>query len=103
MKSLPVTPELLHVARRVVWFRNPEEELADPVHFLAYVMTYGTTEDLKALQGLVGKNEFDEVLEKAPPGIFDARSWAYWHLKCGRQPTPPLPTRTGLQTVRSNP
>ena len=94
MKPLPVTPALLKVARRVIWFKKPEEALADPVHFLAYVMTYGTVEDLKALEGIVGKDELREVLDKAPPGVFDPRSWAYWNLKCGRQPTPPLPTRT---------
>ena len=93
MKSLPMTPEILNVARRVVWFREPEEELADPVHFLAHVMSIGTVDDLKALQGIVGKDEYREVLEKAPPGIFDARSWAYWNLKIGRYPAPPLPAR----------
>jgi hypothetical protein len=103
LKPLPSTPEILNVARRVVWFRQPEEELADPIHFLAHVMTYGTIEDLIALQGLVGKDEFCEVLEKAPPGIFDARSWAYWNLKCGRQPAPPLPIRIGLQLVPLRP
>ncbi len=103
MKPLPVTPELLNVARRVVWFKDPEKALADPVHFLAHVMTYGTVEDLKALTGIVGKEDFSEVLDNAPPGIFDARSWAYWNVKCGRQPAPPLPTRTGLQPVRPSP
>jgi hypothetical protein len=97
MKPLPATPELLNVARRVVWFKDPDKALADPLHFLAHVMTYGTAEDLKALKGIVGKEDFREVLDKAPPGIFDARSWAYWNLKCGRQPAPPLPTRTGWQ------
>ena len=87
------------VARRVVWFMEPEEALADPVHFLAYTMTYGTVEDLKALEGIVGPDEFREVLENAPPGIFDIRSWAYWNLKCGKQPAPPLPTRFNSQPV----
>jgi hypothetical protein len=97
MKALPVTPELLKVARRVVWFKEPGEALADRVHFLAHVMTYGTVEDLKVLRDAIGEEDFREVLDHAPPGIFDARSWAYWNLKCGRRPTPPLPTRTGLQ------
>jgi hypothetical protein len=96
MNPLPVTPETLNVARRVVWFKTPEDALADPVHFLAHVMTFGTVEDLKALQGIVGIDEFCEVLEHAPPGIFDVRSWAYWNLKCGRQPIPPLPIRNLL-------
>ncbi|MGE0824329.1 MAG: hypothetical protein AB7G75_14155 [Candidatus Binatia bacterium] len=97
MKPLPQTPALLSVARRVVWSKDPADALADPVHFLAHVMTYGTVEDLRALQGIVGLDEFREVLDHAPPGIFDVRSWAYWNLKCGRVPAPPLPVRRDLQ------
>ena len=93
MKPLPGTPELRAVAQRVVWFKTPSEALADPVHFLAHVMTYGTVEDLRALQGVVGLSEFREALENAPPGVFDPRSWAYWNLKCGRVLAPPLPVR----------
>lgn len=93
MKVLPRTPELLRIARRVIWFEEPDRALADPVQFLAHVMVFGTVEDLKALRGIVGKDEYREVLEQAPPGIFDARSWAYWNLVCGRQPPPPLPVR----------
>jgi hypothetical protein len=103
MKSLPVTPELLKVARRIIWFKEPEEALADPVHFLAHVMTYGTIEDLKALGAVIGTAELCEVLDHAPAGVFDPRSWAYWNLKCGRRPTPPLPTRSGLKPVHPNP
>jgi hypothetical protein len=77
MKPLSRTPELLRVARRVVWFKDPEETLADPVHFLAHLMTYGAIEDLQALQVAVGPDEFREVLDHAPPGVFDPRSWAY--------------------------
>jgi len=57
VKPLPETPELLAVAERVVWFKPPAEALAGPVHFLAHVMTYGTVEDLRALNGVVGPNE----------------------------------------------
>ena len=93
MKGLPPTPELLAVAERVVWFKAPSEALAEPIHFLAHVMTYGTAEDLRALEGIVGQDDYRETLEQAPPGIFDPRSWAYWNLKCGRVPAPPLPMR----------
>jgi hypothetical protein len=99
LKSLPETPELLAVAERVVWFKKPTEALAEPVHFLAHVMTYGTPEDLQALQGIVGPNELREVLDNPPPGVFDTRSWAYWNLKCGRTPTPSLPVRQGMQPL----
>jgi hypothetical protein len=68
--------------------------LTDPVQFLAQVMVFGGIEDLRALRGIVGKREYRKVLEHAPPGSFDARSWAYWNLVCGRQPMPPLPTRS---------
>jgi hypothetical protein len=96
MRPLPETPELLAVAERVVWFKAPSETLGDPVHFLAHVMTYGTVEDLQALEDVAGPNEFREALDHAPPGIFDARSWAYWNLKFGRVPAPPLPIRSGF-------
>ncbi len=96
MKPLPITPELLKVASCVVWFKPPEEALADPLHFLAHVMTLGTIEDIIALDDIVGTEEYREVLEHAPSGIFDARSWAYWHLKCGYQSTLPLPMRVSL-------
>ena len=99
MKKLPATPELINVARRVVWFKEPEAALAEPVHFLAHVMTYGTVEDLKALCGIVDKEDFCKVLENAPAGIFDARSWAYWNLKCGNTPTAPFPVLLGLQQL----
>ncbi|WP_164928420.1 hypothetical protein [Gloeobacter violaceus] len=100
MKPLPQTPELLAVAERVVWFKPPAEALGEPLHFLAHVMTYGTPEDLRALQGTVGLNEYCEVLDNTPPGVFDARSWAYWNLICGRDPAPPLPLRQGLHPSR---
>jgi hypothetical protein len=69
MKALPRTPELLRVARRVVWFEEPERALADPLQFLAHVMVFGTVEDLKALRGIVGKHEYREVLEQVPRGF----------------------------------
>jgi hypothetical protein len=94
MKTLPQTPELLRVAERVVWFKSPEEALADVAHFLAHVMTYGTVEDLRALEGVIGIEDYRDALDHAPPGIFDQRSWAYWNLKCGRPEAPALPTRT---------
>ena len=53
MNGLPVTPETLWVARRVIWFEGPEQALSDPVRFLTYVMVYGTSEDLKALEGII--------------------------------------------------
>jgi hypothetical protein len=50
-------------------------------------------EDVKALHGIVSKDDYREVLQFAPAGVFDVQSWAYWNLVCGRHPTPPLPMR----------
>jgi len=94
MKVLSLTDELAKVAQRVVWFENPEEVLGDSVQFVAHAMTYGTHEDMKVVRRYLSDDELREALAKAPPGIFDPRSWAYWHLKLGQYPPPPLPKRT---------
>ena len=93
MKPLPYNADLLAIAPRVVWFEPPEKALADPVRFLAYVLTYGTAAEVAAVRRHLGPNDLREALEKAPPGIFDARSWAYWNVVAGRYPVPPMPRR----------
>lgn len=93
MKPLPVTPELEAVARRVVWFEEPPRALADAARFLAYAMTWGTHEDMRTIRRHVSDDALREALAQAPPGIFDPRSWSYWHLMLDRWPPPPLPER----------
>ena len=93
MKKLMLTEELIGVASRVLWFESPEKALSDPVRFLTYAMTYGTHEDMNMVRQYVSDEELREILDQAPPGIFDARSWAYWNVILGRYPTPPLPER----------
>ncbi len=94
LSDLPRTPDLVQVATRVIWFEPPETALTDAVQFLAYVMTYGTAEDIAIVQGYVGEAGFREALDKAPPGIFDERSWAYWNIRADRYPPPSMPART---------
>ena len=93
MIELPQTEELLGVARRVVWFEEPEETLRHTHTFLAYLMTYTTPSDYAIVRKYVSLGQFREALENAPPGVFDPRSWAYWNLVCGRDPVPPMPQR----------
>jgi hypothetical protein len=93
MKPLPHNADLLSLAPRVLWFEPPERALAEPVRFLAYVMTYGTLEDLAVIRRYVQMEDFREALEHAPPGIMDARSWAYWNVMTRRYPVPPMPRR----------
>ena len=88
MKPLPRNTDLLRVAPRVIWFEPPEEALANPVRFMAYLMAYGTLEDIKVVRRYLDLNDFREALEHAPPGIIDRRSWAYWNTVTGRYPVP---------------
>ena len=93
MKPLPYNADLLSLAPRVVWFEPPERALAEPARFLAYVMTYGTLQDVAVIRRYVRLDDFREALEHAPPGIMDERSWAYWNAMTGRYPVPPMPRR----------
>ena len=93
MKSIPLTPATLDVARRVIWFEPPEQALSDPIRFMAYAMTYARHEDMQVIRRYVCDDEFRAALDRAPPGIIDARSWAYWNSKLGRYPPPPRPVR----------
>jgi hypothetical protein len=93
MNPIPLNPEIETVARRVVWFELPAEALSDPVRFMAYAMARATFEDMKVIRKYVSDEDFLEALDKAPPGIIDRRSWAYWNSKMGRYPAPPEPKR----------
>jgi len=77
INAIPVTPETAALARRIVWFEEPETALADPVRFIAYALAGATYEDMKILRRFVSENDVREALDHAPPGIIDPRSWAY--------------------------
>lgn len=93
MKPIPLNADIEAVARRLVWFESPADALADPIRFMAYVFVNATVEDLAIVKRYVSDEEFVEALDKAPPGIIDPRSWAYWNSRFGRYPAPPMPTR----------
>ena len=93
MKRLPHNSDLLTVAPRVIWFEPPEQALANPIRFLAYLMTYGTLEEIAVVRRYLDPDDFREALEHAPPGIIDERSWAYWNAMIGCYPAPPMPRR----------
>jgi hypothetical protein len=101
MKPIPITPQTLDLARRIIWFEPPEQALAEPIRFLAYAMTYAHHKDMRVIRRHVSDDDFREALDYAPPGIIDPRSWAYWNSKMGRYPPPPLPVRRF--TVAVNP
>ena len=92
-RKLPHTQDVLDIARRVVWFKRPEETLKDPVHFMAHLMTYTTVEDILAMRKYLSLDDFRFALDHAPAGVFDPRSWSYWNIICGRYPVPEMPRR----------
>lgn len=93
MNQIPRTPETEEPARRLVWFEEPAEALADPIRFLAYALEFATHEDLTTLARYVTEADIRETLDAAPPGIIRPRSRAYWNARIGRYPAPPMPTR----------
>ncbi len=60
---------------------------------MAYAMASATHEDMNILRRYLSEDDFREALGKAPPGIIDRRSWAYWNSIMGRYPLPPMPQR----------
>jgi hypothetical protein len=93
MNPFPHTPELLRAAKRIVWFKPPEDALENPVELLAYAMRHSTDEDMALLLEHIGESGLREAIDNAPAGIIDARSWSYWNARIGRYPPPPVPQR----------
>jgi len=85
--------DLRAVARRVIWFEEPEEALKYTKRFLTYLMTYGTPEDVEVAHRYYSDADFEATLDTPAPGIFDARSWREWNNRYHRVPVPPLPKR----------
>jgi hypothetical protein len=83
---------LLQIAKRVFWWGTPEEWLNDAVRFGAQVMTFGVWDDVAAVWRIFGDKLFQQVLQAPPAGVFDLKSWTYWHKRYDL-PVPPLPER----------
>ena len=88
-----LTDSLLDLTAKTIWWKTPEEALADPHRLLAQVMALGTWEDVQIAKQHWSVDDFIAVLKNPPPGVFDRRSWQYWHCVLEVTPVPPLPTR----------
>jgi len=98
MKPIPLNDETKALAESLIWFEPPAEALADPIRFMAYAFARATHEQMKVLGTYVSADDLREALDKAPPGIIDPRSWAYWHYRLGLAApqgpdVPPMPVR----------
>lgn len=88
---------LAPLAAKYVWWKSPEEAIADPERVIAQVMNLGDHADVEALAAQVGDEALRDVLLRASAGQFNERSWAYWHYRLGLaevDEVPPLPRRS---------
>ena len=85
--------QLRATAVKLLWWKTEEEALADPCRLAGQIMTLGTWDDVLLARAELGDECFRAALVQSPPGVFDARSWNYWHLVYGIVPVPPLPAR----------
>ena len=87
---------LKHLAEKYVWWKNPDETLAQPERLFAQVMNIGDYDDVLSLINIVAENALREVLAHAEIGQFSERSWDYWHYRLGLalpEQVPPMPSR----------
>jgi hypothetical protein len=88
-----MAPAVHELARKLIWWKTPEEALRWPDRLIAQVMALGTWDDVETVRNVWGDEGFRRVLSSPPPGVFDLRSWNYWHVYFGIEPVPPLPAR----------
>ena len=81
------------MAKKYVWWQPPERALHDGRLLLAQMMTLGTADDVRWLVSVASSDDLLRVLDDPPVGVFNRRSWAFWHLRLGREPAPDLPAR----------
>ena len=90
--TVPYPADLLRIARKVVWYDQPEQTLAHLDTFLAHLTVYGSSTDVAVARQYLPAEEFQRVLENAPAGLFTTEVWQKWHEQLG-MPVQPLPSR----------
>jgi len=84
----------LGMAAKYVWWKEPPEALADFRLFIAQMMTFGTMGDTRWMLDTYRASELRHVLRNPPPGVFNGRSWHFWHHKLGMPSVPEMPVRS---------
>lgn len=86
-------------AARYIWWKSVQEALRYPNRIIAQVMNIGDYDDVQALVETFGEKALREIVRNAEAGMFNERSWAYWHYRLGlvspeaSAALPPLPAR----------
>ena len=71
--------ELVQVARRVVWYDDPEQALSDLTTFRAHLRVYGSAAGLAVVAAFIPELELRRVLEQPAAGVFTEEAWRRWH------------------------
>ena len=82
--------QLKRIAEELFWWQAPEVSLANPRRFLMQVMTLGSWKEVEDVREAFGADALRDALVNAEPGVFDGKSWSYWHVVFGL-PERPLP------------
>lgn len=84
------------MAKRYIWWKSPQEALADPDRILAQVMNIGDFDDALEMTELFEEERLRQILRNAEAGWFNERSWSYWHYRLGMadiDQVPSIPVR----------
>jgi hypothetical protein len=63
-------------AGRYIWWRDETPPSADRI--IAQVMSIGTWEDIRRLEGVYSPEDLGEVMLRAQPGWISEQSWHLW-------------------------
>ena len=74
---------------RLFWWTD--RTALPPERIAAQAMVLGTWDDIQETRRRYGKDIFAKVLSAPTRGLFDPKSWSFWHKKTGVVPVPPLP------------
>jgi len=70
-------------AAKYIWWKTEAEAIRKPERIVAQVMELGDYDDVQKLVEQFGNQFLIQVLSQAQPGVFSAKSWAYWHYRLG--------------------
>jgi hypothetical protein len=93
----PTAHSLLRPFSVYVWWETADETLEHPQFLIAQVMARGTYLDFTRLEAIFSHAVFVHALKCAQAGMFNIRSWHFWHYRLGLASSdrdiPALPTR----------
>jgi hypothetical protein len=80
------------IEKKVFWWQDDGPRTQHRI--LTQIMVFADYPTANRALQLWPQEAFVETLANPPPGIFDPRSWHYWHVFFGIRPVPPLPQRS---------